>query len=104
MDRNKLTDDEVNLELKLTAFRKKVEDDKKKKLKIEAAKEEIIKEKGYLFASFSQTVREAGFFSTKYFFPLGIVNIFVFKSIFILPLTYSAGFLCYFMPQKVNFS
>ena len=96
----KLSDDELNLELKLTAFRKKVEDEKNKKLRSEAKREEIRKEKSMLYRAFIENFSEAGLLSGKYFFPVGLVNVFVFKSLFILPLTYTSGLLYFFMRPK----
>ncbi len=98
----KLSDDELNLELKLTAFRKKVEDEKIRKLKIEAAREEIKREKEIYYRAFTENVKNAGLLSAKYFFPVGLVNVFVFKSLFILPLTYTTGFLYFFVQYKNN--
>lgn len=96
--------DQIILDLKLAAYRLKLEQqknqDKLLSKEIEIIKQEKIIEYDRIQSILTSNLKE----SLKISIPFSLFNMFVFKSILIFPLTISCTFLIYSMKTRVKFN
>ncbi|KAL4464160.1 hypothetical protein ABPG72_008562 [Tetrahymena utriculariae] len=90
--REKQSQEDIFLELKLIAFRKKLEEEKDAQIKVNDQKQYYESEKVKTLSRFNQRCQDNLKQSLPFSIPVGLGSVFLFKSILIFPITIGLGF------------